>query len=90
MTTYLDTAQLAAQDRRGNKPAVPPNLASVLNQLQTLALQKIENFGWQLAFIRRPLFESPIAVVVSPDRMRYAVLEEDGAVNMDHGLVIRH
>ena len=50
----------------------------------------MENFGWTLAFVRQPLFETAIAVVVSPDRQRYAVLESDGELNMNPQIVIRH
>ena len=77
-------------ERRGRKPALPANLNSVLNPDQALALRKIENFGWQLAFVRQPLFEAPIAIVVSPDRNRYAVLEDGGQLNMEPAITIRH
>jgi hypothetical protein len=77
-------------ERRGNKAAVPVNINTVLNQEQSLTLRKIESFGWQLAFIRQPVFEQPIAVVVNPDRTRHAVLEDDGELNMNPDITLRH
>ena len=87
---YLGPEDATTTERRGNKPSIPPNVDSLLNEAQRLALNKIENFGWQLAFVRQPLFETPIAVVTSPDRQRFAVLETDGEVNMEPDIVIRH
>ncbi len=77
-------------DRRGKTPPVPPDLESLLNQDQRNALRNIENFGWQLAFVRRPMFEAPLVVVASPDQQRYATLEIDGEVNMEPQLILRH
>lgn len=77
-------------ERRGNKAALSTNVNAVLNQDQSVALRKIENFGWQLAFIRRPVFEQPVAVVVSPDRTRHAVLESDGELNMNPDIKLRN
>jgi hypothetical protein len=82
--------EIMRTERRGSKAALSTNVNAVLNQDQSLALRKIENFGWQLAFIRQPVFEQPIAVVVSPDRTRYAVLESDGEVNMNPDIKLRH
>lgn len=87
---YFDAQAPARTERRGNRAAVPGNLRMVLTPEQLTALHKIENFGWQLAFVRQPIFETPIAVVISPDRQRYAVLEPDGDVNMHPDIVIRH
>ena len=57
---------------------------------QLLALHRVEEFGWQVAFVRRPLFQSPLTVVSSPEHQRFAVLEDDGEVNMRPDIVIRH
>lgn len=44
-----------ATERRGNKVAIPPNLSAILTRDQSVALRKVENFGWTLAFVRQPL-----------------------------------
>jgi hypothetical protein len=77
-------------DRRGRMPAVPTNVGAMLNQDQKNALRKVENFGWQLAFVRRPAFQTPMFVVQSPDGVRHALLEGDGQVDMNPSLVLRH
>lgn len=85
--TFEDTA---VEERRGNKQAVPDNIMALLTQDQSVALRKIENFGWQLAFMRQPLFESPVTVVRSPDGKRHAVLLEDGELDMAPPIQLRH
>jgi len=76
-------------ERRGNSAPIPPNIKSILNQQQSLTLHNIENFGWQLAFVRQEIFQAPVTVVISPDRHRFAVLETDGRVDMQPGIMLR-
>ncbi|MDJ0740721.1 MAG: hypothetical protein QNJ91_13475 [Gammaproteobacteria bacterium] len=87
---YLGPQDTIKAERRGNRPPIPADVDSQLTQEQRLALHKVEDFGWQLAFVRRPLFQSAVAVVTSPDHERYAVLETDGELNMQPDIVIRH
>ena len=77
-------------ERRGHKTAIPANLDQLLTQEQQLTLNRVAGFGWQLAFVRRPLFESPVAVVASAELQRFAVLEDDGDVNMLPDIIVRH
>ena len=77
-------------ERRGRTPPIPPGFEAMLNQDQKNALRNVENFGWQMAFVRRPLFDDPIFVVTSPDHQRYAILESSGEVNMEPEIVVRH
>ena len=77
-------------ERRGRMPPIPPGFEAMLNQDQKNALRNVENFGWQLAFVRRPVFEEPIFVVISPDQQRYAILDGDGEVDMNPQIVVRH
>lgn len=60
-----------------------------LNEEQRLTLADLERFGWELKFIRRPLFQPSIAVVFDSDRKRFAVLEPDGTLNENPGITIR-
>lgn len=71
------------KDKRGTQAAIPQTLERYLNDLQVGALHSLENFGWHLAFIRRPLFMQAVVVVASPDHRKIAVLEEDGSVSTD-------
>lgn len=67
--------------RKGDKP-LPDRLEEVLNTMQMLALHQLEGFGWQLRFVRRPLFQEPVPVVFSAEGDRVSILEEDGRINM--------
>jgi hypothetical protein len=60
-----------------------------LNAAQILTLRGLEQFGWELKFIRHPPFQAPIAVVSDGDRKKYAVLELDGTLNENPGFPIR-
>ncbi|NNJ91241.1 MAG: hypothetical protein HKP55_06175, partial [Gammaproteobacteria bacterium] len=50
-------------DKRQNEDPIPSNLDQFLNQVQMLTLHKVEEFGWHLWFVRRPLFQEAMAVV---------------------------
>ncbi len=74
--------------RKGDKP-IPDNIKEYLNDAQLVALQKIEGFGWNLVFIRRPLFQEPVAVVTNPDGSSIGILENDGKVELEPDIEIR-
>jgi len=61
-----------------------------LNEDQLLTLAGLEAFGWELKFIRRPLFQTPVPVVFDSDRKKFAVLEPNGKLNENPGFEIRH
>jgi hypothetical protein len=54
-----------------------------------VTLTELEHFGWELKFIRRKPFQPPIPVVFDADRKRFAVLDEDGSLNLEPGFEIR-
>ena len=64
-------------------------LKNSLNLLQKLALTQVENFGWELQFIRQPLFQEPTAVICSGERDKIGVLELDGRVNLKPNINVR-
>jgi hypothetical protein len=79
----------AIKDKRYTEVPVPDNLDDYLNADQLHSLRRVEDFGWHLKFIRRPLFQDIVAVVVSADGAKQGVLEADGNINMEHELMIR-
>ncbi len=87
---YLGPDGSPGSERRGGKIPIPADLDQLLTQDQLLALNRVQEFGWQLAFVRRPLFQAPVTVVTSPEHQRFAVLEEDGEINQSPDIVIRH
>jgi hypothetical protein len=76
------------EKRKGSTP-VPDNLTGMLNQLQLLALRQIEQFGWSLRFVRRPMFQSVVPVVMDGQGAKIGVLEEDGRINMEPDIKVR-
>ena len=74
--------------RKGDEP-VPDNAIEMLNHVQVLALRQIEGYGWRLQFIRRPLFQDPVPVVIDAAGMKIGILEEDGRINMEPDIKVR-
>ena len=74
--------------RKGIKP-VPENLEELLNEAQLRTLRSIGRFGWQLHFIRRPLFQEVVPVLISREGNKCAVLEANGSINERVDLDIR-
>lgn len=69
------------KERRASAHDSIARLRALLNEDQRMTLAELEQFGWSLKFVRRPLFLPSIPVVVDGDRKRYAVLESDGSLN---------
>jgi hypothetical protein len=74
--------------RKGEKP-IPDDLENTLNDAQLIALPVLERFGWELRFVRRPLFQEPIPVVCNAEGTMLGVLEEDGRLNLQVDMQIR-
>ena len=77
------------KERRGDEEESGARLRALLNEDQRLTLVELEHFGWELKFVRRPMFQPSIPVVFDADRKRYAVLEIDGSLNEQPGFDIR-
>ena len=60
-----------------------------LTEAQRDALDTLEHFGWQLRFVRRPLFRDPIPVLFSREGDRYVVLQADGSLDESQSLKLR-
>ncbi len=76
-------------DRRNCHKPVTDGAETLLNESQLEALRQIQRFGWELQFIRRPLFQQPVAVVFCADGEKMGVLKEDGTVNMYPNMELR-
>jgi len=76
-------------EKRQGKAAVPDDLEKVLNPAQQRALRQIENFGWQLEFVRRPVFQEPIPVVINSKGDQVGILEADGRIDMQADIALR-
>jgi hypothetical protein len=76
-------------NRRNSDAKNKARLRTLLNEDQRLVLADLERFGWELKFVRRPLFQASIPVVFDADRKTWAVLEADGTLNTSPGFDIR-
>ncbi|MGB5538950.1 MAG: hypothetical protein WBO37_02545 [Gammaproteobacteria bacterium] len=80
----------AWSEKRNRLAPVPNNLVDILNEDQMTSLRQIENFGWQLHFVRRPLFQDPVVVIVSAEGDRFGTLEADGRIEIKNHFDIRN
>ncbi|MDG0991393.1 MAG: hypothetical protein P8Q31_05150 [Luminiphilus sp.] len=69
----------ATSERRGRQPAVPDQLENLLSFEQSVTLTAKSQFGWTLAFVRRPLFQDVEVVIQNPERTKYMSVEQDGS-----------
>jgi len=86
----LDSLPLFKKELRGIYSTGPGNPGYELNEVQSIALGSLEHFGWQLAFVRRSSWASPVIVVKHKIHTKFAVLEEDGSVNLSPAIRWRH
>jgi hypothetical protein len=76
-------------DKRTGQPPVPENLEDWLNNTQLQILRKIEEMGFKLIFMRRPLLEDPVPIVINNQGNQIGVLEKDGRVNTEVHIELR-
>ena len=76
-------------ERRKAERAPSSVLKRELNEAQRTTLMGLEQFGWELKFVRRKPFQPAVAVVFDGDRKHFAVLELDGTLNENPGFEIR-
>ncbi|MFO1495035.1 MAG: hypothetical protein U1F26_10270 [Lysobacterales bacterium] len=77
------------RERRQAQSAPSRALERLLNPSQLDTLRSLEHFGWELKFVRKPLFQKPVPVVFDGDRRSFAVIEEDGTLNEKPAFTIR-
>ncbi len=77
-------------ERRRNQPQ--PTAAAArrgLSPQQHNTLNTMEQLGWRLAFVRRPLFQAPLPVLFNASSERWVVLEPEGSIAENPGLKLR-
>ena len=82
-------AVVRSSKKRYSGMPIPDNFRELLNDHQLLSLHQIENFGWQLLFVRRPDNQQPVVVIVSAMGDRFATLEADGRIEINSELKLR-
>ena len=77
------------QERRGSIAPLPDDITDRLNTGQIHALKQLEELGWSMKFVRRPRHQKPTYVVFNDNNQRYAVLNDDGTLNLMAGIKTR-
>ena len=75
--------------RKGDAP-IPDNLEEVLNEPQRRALPGIVQAGWELRFLRRPLFQEPVLLLHNHSNNRTGILDREGKINIRAGIKVRY
>lgn len=83
------TAESKGGERRTGAAPIPDNIDLYLNAQQMEALQTMEYFGWQLAFIRRSDLNNIIPVIQHIQNKEFAVLDDDGDIIRDPNIGLR-
>lgn len=76
------------ENRKGNIP-IPDNLKELLNDAQLKSLSGMKYSGWELRFLRRPLFQEPMLFIHNPNDGRIGVLNKDGGVRIHANIKVR-
>ena len=76
-------------EKRKAEQKTSEQLKDKLTEAQKLALHQAESFGWELRFIREPLFQEPTAVICRAEGDRIGVLESDGRIDMKPDIKVR-
>ena len=77
------------REKRKSDISIPPNLEELLNEAQQQALPGIKYSGWELRFLRRPLFQDPVLVVHNSNDGRTGILEKDGRIRVQANVKVR-
>ncbi|WP_372012530.1 hypothetical protein [Pseudoxanthomonas sp. 10H] len=79
----------AARERRKASSVDPQALRDGLTPPQLVTLEALQIFQWELAFVRRPLFQAPVPVLFDRARSRHVVIQEDGTLDEHPSLRLR-
>jgi hypothetical protein len=67
----------------------PDNLEKLLNKNQLQALSGMKHTEWELRFVRRPLFQEPVPVVLNTKDGSIAILDKDGSIRIQTDIKVR-
>lgn len=82
--------QVEEDERRVGMEPIPDSIDLYLNTPQLDALQTMEYFGWQLAFVRRSDLSNIIPVIKHEKKGEFAVLTGEGDIIRSPDIGIRH
>ena len=80
---------MTTPDRRRPEPPDTTSLRAGLTREQTAAIATLEQLGWSLQFVRRPLFRDPVPVLFQKGGERWIAVDGDGQLDENPGFAIR-
>jgi hypothetical protein len=78
------------EERRKARKPLLDILKSELNTDQRETLDELEKFGWELRFVRHDPEQRPVPVIFDANKSKFAVLDQDGSLDEDAFVNIRH
>jgi len=69
------------EKRKGGVP-IPENLIEILTEAQWQALSGIKYSGWELRFLRKPVFQAPELIIQNSGDGRTGILDVDGRIRI--------
>ena len=76
-------------ERREGLVPVPSDLKPYLNEDQMRTYRTMQGFGWEMYFIRRPVFQLPTVVMINHEGTHVAVIDENGRFDQDTKIELR-
>lgn len=77
------------KEKRIGVDAIPEDIRAQMTELQRHALASLAGFGWSINFVRRPLFQEQVIVLVDPSGKQYAILMDDGTIDRNIDFTMR-
>ncbi len=78
------------EERRKQDNQTHDSLDEILNEAQLVTLNNMEGFGWSLAFVRKPLFQEVVPVLLHADNDKLGTLDQDGKLNVQPDIKFRY
>ena len=78
------------REKRKGGISIPENLKEVLNEAQWQALSGIKYSGWELRFLRKPVFQAPELVIQNSSDGRTGILDVDGRIRIQNIKMRQH
>jgi hypothetical protein len=76
-------------ERRTGEVPASGDLKGLLNEAQLSTLGKMERLGWELRFVRRPMHQDTVSVLLHRQSNKVGILEYDGTLNTQPDIKIR-
>jgi hypothetical protein len=77
------------REKRKGDISTPENLKEMLNEAQRQAIPGIEYAGWELRFLRKPLFQTQALVLLNSIDGRIGIMDEHGRIRIQANIKVR-